>query len=655
MITMNALGLGIDRETVRSSVRLLRSDLPSAFLALLTLALPLVRVAQLEDSFLTPKLALLEWFLLPTIAALLVRVLRSTESQPALPWHSRFLILFVAWGACSLFYARSAALSQFALSYFVTFLCLHIAAFFAIRTVRQGWVLLACGMAAASLTALWTLAEDFTHGSIFGRVVPRLPDWRGYLAAGLGNSGHIAGFIGLFYPAAILALLATPSFPWLLVALIFFMTAALIVTWSVGSTGALLASLLFCAGVCLHPTVRPTLHWRRLWWVVAASVACKAFYFLPHPANPHAPSLLAEAFNSQRWVEGWPTRVAIWKTTWHMILHHPWLGIGLGNFTLEYVRQIVPSVIGDPHLRLYAGAFTNDAHNEYLHVWAEGGLVALTLYLAIFVSFFMRAHRLFWSAETPATRLLALASVAGVMVFALDSLMTFPLRLPSHIAVWALLLAIPEAVAREAASATAGQSSPSVHQATRPQSAALLAVLLLLLALSALVVGRRLVAEAYFKHGRVLAEQALPMPDGSLVSPWHAAEQIFTRGLESLRQGDEKAAERFFAAAHEILQREPFNEVELVWRKALEWDPRYSNASSRYGAFLLMRGSYAEAQRFLNQALLDLEAFEVHERAGWAAYFLGDKRKAAEHWDLCRQRRPLYADYYRDLIGLTDR
>jgi O-antigen ligase len=644
--------LGIDRHELRAALQRLRSDLAFAFLALLFVAVPLVRVSQLEDSFITPKVALAQWLLLPALLVIFLRVWRGGRAVLLLPLHSLFFGLFVAWSAVSLLYARSASLCVFALACFLTFLALHFMALFAVRCHRDAWTLIALGIGVAALMALWTVAEDFTHGNFLGRVVPRLPDWRGYLAAGLGNSGHIAGFVGMFYPAALIALLAAPRTPVLLIAALALMTAAAIVTWSVGSTGSMLIALLFCAAVALQPSTRALFRWRRLAWVVALGAVCLGFYLLPVAGNPHAPSLLSEAFGSQRWAEGWPTRVAIWKTTWHIIVHNPWLGIGFGNFTLEYVRQIVPSLVADPHLGAYAGAFTNEAHNEYLQVWAEGGIVALGLYGAMLLAFFARAHRLYRVAQAPAARLLVLASTAGVLVFVLDSLMSFPLRLPSHIAVLAVLMTLPESAAPDLADPRPTRVRGAIRW-KRSAALTLVATLFGLLLLSTVVVGRRVAAEFYFKAGRMIAEEPIRLPGGSVMSPWAAAERTFARGVESLVAGRRADADRFFAAAREILRGDAFGLVEEHWRRALEWDPHYSNASSRYGAFLLMRGNYADAKRVLQQALRDLESHEVHERLGFAHYFLGDTQSAVSEWELCRQRRPLLADYYGALIRMA--
>lgn len=644
---------GIERSSWRWIRTRVGTDVPFAFLVILFFFLPLLRVGQLEDSFLTPKVVLAQWVLLPALLALVLRMLREPRTTVPLPTSSLFLLGFVALNALSLGHARSAALGLLALAYLLTFYVLHFVALASVKSSRDGWLLVSVGIGAATLTAGWTLLEDATHGELFGRISPRLPDWRGYLAAGLGNSGHIAGFVGMFYPAALIAFLASRRTRWILLGGIALMTASVIVTWSVGSTGSMLVALLFCAAVALGSPHCRLFHWRRLAWVGAVACAELAFYFLPVPGNPHAPSLVLEAFGSQRWAEGWPTRVAIWKTTWHMIAQHPWWGIGCGNFTLEFVRQIVPSLLADPHLRVYAGAFTNEAHNEYLQVWAEGGAFALLVYAGIFVSFFGRTHRLFATLEKPGDRLLVLAAAAGVLVFALDSLMSFPLRLPSHVAVLVVFLALPEAAFARAGAT--GHAHVSLRFLARPAALALASALFLLLCVSAVLYGRRACAEFYFKQGRTLAEAPVRTPSSTIVSPWSAAENMFESAIEALVRGDRHKAERMLGAVREILAHEPFLLVEHYWRRASSWDPRYSNVSSRYGALLLMRGNYADAVRVLNQALLDLEAVEVHERLGLAHYFLGDPVKAIAQWDLCRQRRPFLAERYRGLIRMAER
>ena len=58
-----------------------------------------------------------------------------------------------------------------------------------------------------------------------------------------------------------------------------------------------------------------------------------------------------------------------------MVRGHPWLGIGAGNFTYGYTATLSPYVLSRPDLAVYAGQFTNAAHNEPLQAWVETGIV----------------------------------------------------------------------------------------------------------------------------------------------------------------------------------------------------------------------------------------------------------------------------------------
>jgi hypothetical protein len=456
----------------------------------------------------------------------------------------------------------------------------------------------------------------------------------------------------MFLPAAILCFLAAERFRAGLFACICLMFAALVVTWSIGSTGATILALALWTIPLVRRDMRGNFRWRRVWALVGAGIAVMLFYFLPHPLNPHNPSLLKEAFGSARWAEGGPTRVAIWSTTAHMIMSQPVFGIGIGNFTLEYVREIVPWLIADPKLNVYAGAFTNDAHNEYLQVWAEGGFASLVLYLGVFVAFFAKAHNEFERIQRPAERILLIAATSGATVFVFDSLMSFPLRLPSHIAALMFLLAVPEVVARCAPASTPLSPVPP----GRPRltmSVAMCFALFCVGTAGLLVHSQRVVAQYHFKQGRALAESAIMLPAGIRTSAWQAADTTFSNGAQMLAAGDKAGAEKAFQAAREIAQSHPLMLAETFFRRALAWDPRYSNASSRYGALLMMRGNYADAVRTLKTTLLDLQSHEIHERLGFAYYFSGDMKSAAREWSVCQERRPVLAGYFRGLVRQT--
>jgi len=64
-------------------------------------------------------------------------------------------------------------------------------------------------------------------------------------------------------------------------------------------------------------------------------------------------------------------RLAQWWAAWSMFSDHPWLGVGIGNYAAAYPAYALP--------RWYEPL--GHAHNYYLNMAAETGLVGLTAYL----------------------------------------------------------------------------------------------------------------------------------------------------------------------------------------------------------------------------------------------------------------------------------
>ncbi|MDW8172561.1 MAG: O-antigen ligase family protein [Anaerolineae bacterium] len=64
-------------------------------------------------------------------------------------------------------------------------------------------------------------------------------------------------------------------------------------------------------------------------------------------------------------------RLAHWQAAWNMAEAHPWLGVGLGNYEVAYpVYSLVNWPLALGH-----------AHNYYLNILAEGGMIGLSAYV----------------------------------------------------------------------------------------------------------------------------------------------------------------------------------------------------------------------------------------------------------------------------------
>src|SRR5207302_11482449 len=80
--------------------------------------------------------------------------------------------------------------------------------------------------------------------------------------------------------------------------------------------------------------------------------------------------------------ENWAVveRMAHWQAGWYMFVDHPWLGVGAGNYAAAYPQYFVGS---------WREALGH-AHNYYLNILAELGIIGGSALLFFVVTAFMR-------------------------------------------------------------------------------------------------------------------------------------------------------------------------------------------------------------------------------------------------------------------------
>jgi O-antigen ligase len=76
-------------------------------------------------------------------------------------------------------------------------------------------------------------------------------------------------------------------------------------------------------------------------------------------------------------------RMAHWQAALAMWTNRPWLGVGIGNYPAAYPQYAIGRWL-DP---------LGHAHNYYLNIAAEAGLIGLLAYLTLFLACFAQAWR----------------------------------------------------------------------------------------------------------------------------------------------------------------------------------------------------------------------------------------------------------------------
>lgn len=127
------------------------------------------------------------------------------------------------------------------------------------------------------------------------------------------------------------------------------------------------------------------------------------------------------------------TRLSAWRDTWHIIGDFPWFGVGLGNYgTAMLLYQTA-----------HRDTLFAQAHNDYLQVLAEGGLlVAVPAAIALVAIALLIRRRLADPSDSPARRWLRVGAVAGMAGIAAQSVFEFSLQMPAIAALFAFTIAV---------------------------------------------------------------------------------------------------------------------------------------------------------------------------------------------------------------------
>jgi O-antigen ligase/Tfp pilus assembly protein PilF len=123
-------------------------------------------------------------------------------------------------------------------------------------------------------------------------------------------------------------------------------------------------------------------------------------------------------------------RLLIWQTTFNMIKDKPMLGSGIGTFKMNYLNYQAKIIKDNPHYIKLSGN-AREAHNEYLQMWAELGIVGLGLFLLMFYFFYKTVFIFLKRKLNIENKIIVLGLFMGITCFLIHSLFAFPLHVPA--------------------------------------------------------------------------------------------------------------------------------------------------------------------------------------------------------------------------------
>ncbi|HVZ80487.1 MAG TPA: tetratricopeptide repeat protein [bacterium] len=261
----------------------------------------------------------------------------------------------------------------------------------------------------------------------------------------LGNPDYLGGYFAALLPLAWVMTLRAKSHAgwWTFRVATMLLFVGLLVTRVRGSFLALGVAGLFLLAALVSPWGRGL--WRAnkgfvLATLAVALVGAGAFWF--RHGGLSAFSLEQASFQQ---------RLDTYRIAWTMVKDHPWCGVGLGHFALDFpLYQAKPwPQGGHPYI------YSSHVHNEFLRFWAEGGTIGLVLFVLVllyYVRGMVRTVNDPGTAESERTLLVGMgAGMAGLLG---QSLTNFPLQVAPTAILFGFFLAGPFVLRRKAPEGT---------------------------------------------------------------------------------------------------------------------------------------------------------------------------------------------------------
>jgi len=273
-----------------------------------------------------------------------------------------------------------------------------------------------------------------------------------------GNVNYFAEYLIAILPLAVSLFLVTPfksnKFRKLLLFIgILAMGGSLLLTFTRGSYLGLGVSLIFMFSLFLTCKGKSFIKENKKIFIFVLLIIILAglLFTIPNPLSKEGSYIskikdrtsiaaLTEGFSFKR-------RLATWNFALMMIKDRPLLGSGIGTFKYNSLRYQAEFFSQGDNRSLYPYGIAHEAHNEYLHFWAELGIIGLGIFLWMVIAYFYYGLKLLKKIKNNYRQGMLIGMMGIVMAVLVDGIFGFPLHLPATIVLFWLSLGLTISIA----------------------------------------------------------------------------------------------------------------------------------------------------------------------------------------------------------------
>jgi O-antigen ligase/Tfp pilus assembly protein PilF len=326
------------------------------------------------------------------------------------------------------------------------------------------------------------------------------------------------------------------------------------------------------------------------------------------------------------------TRFLMWRVTFEMFKDNLLFGLGIGTFKYHYLDYQAVYLQKNPQYIKYAGKAA-EAHNEYLQLASEIGIVGLVLFLAIIFLFYYFVYQWFEKSGENRKKMTVFGLILGITCFLIHCMFTFPLHVPVLGATFFIILGLALAYMNISGENTSEDMSEIRFNINRLIKYILLFITIILAFLGAwgLAIKPYLAEINYFKGAKYFAEH-----NNSAASEYFLkAAQLdsdngrimHALGSTYYQLGLQEEAQKILQQTTEIyndrntyrnlslsyLQTENYEKAKEEFERAIYLDPEFYEAYNDLASLYVYQGEYERAIETWQRAIdLGLEFKEKH-------------------------------------------
>ena len=215
----------------------------------------------------------------------------------------------------------------------------------------------------------------------------------------------------------------------------------------------------------------------------------------------------------------------VWQGTIIMIKEHPFTGVGLGGFKQRYPEYQAKFLERDEYPSYVQASNVPQAHNEFLQVWAEMGILGVAAVIWLVAALFYNGISILKNLKTPYMWKLETGMLAGCFAVLVHAIVSFPFHLASTASVFVPLCSLISVMGSGEFCDTASPKHKENHSVeSRAPSRWIPVAQILIIVLTVIctvITVRPIMADIYLKIGGAYLKERR----------WDIAKEYITKGI----------------------------------------------------------------------------------------------------------------------------